>query len=217
VEHRSVPDPDQDSTKDVVTLTVADKYLLCGLLLRKRRTPALQRKVLAILQGPLDLDARIEALLRLHERAAGGGRFGHPPGSGERAGDARGSSRGRRRQLLLVDPRAELLGLLRRSQLKRGFSFARVGESLDALPRLRPFRVRLLVVNECVPAHEYARYLAICRAIEPAVRLVFLGPPAPAGAGAEKLSRFARVLGKPLNMGELQEAVATLLSPAERA
>jgi hypothetical protein len=46
-------------------LPEADKHLIYGLLLRKKRSRAQERKVLLIVRSSMDLAARIEAILRI--------------------------------------------------------------------------------------------------------------------------------------------------------
>ena len=50
---------------DVQHLSEADLHLVYGLLLKKKRSPAQQRKVLSIVRSEMALPARIEAIVRI--------------------------------------------------------------------------------------------------------------------------------------------------------
>ena len=50
---------------DVQHLSEADLHLVFGLLLKKKRTPSQERKVLSILRSELDLPAKIEAIVKV--------------------------------------------------------------------------------------------------------------------------------------------------------
>ncbi len=188
-------------------LPEADKHLIYGLLLKKKRSGAQERKVLSIVRSSMDLGGKIQAILgvtraqilREPERAAPPARdFGRGPSKMQNA--------------LVVDARAEIARLLKKCPLKREISFTRIGERYDAVHLIGTLRTRLIIVNEVLPTEEeYSRYFEICRVIEPGVRIIFLGQPAKpvqAGPAFEKNTRF---LSKPLNIGRLEESARDLL------
>jgi hypothetical protein len=194
---------------DVQNLSEADKYLLYGLLLKRQRSAALDRKVLAIARSGRDLDAKITAIMALQEP----GLAEKPGRSGTRRkrGPAPGKAK-RRQSALVVDVYPEVTRLLNKCSLKRTLSFTRVGESLDGLFLLKKLGVRLIILNEPLPAEEYARYYEICRVIEPRVRIVFLSSPPGPGGGSADFRRSTRFLPKPLNIDLLDRTVRDLLN-----
>ena len=50
---------------DVQHLSEADLHLVFGLLLKKKRTPSQERKVLSILRSEMDLPAKLEAIVKV--------------------------------------------------------------------------------------------------------------------------------------------------------
>ena len=102
--------------------------------------------------------------------------------------------------------------LLKKCSLKRELTFTRAGERFDALDLVAQLRPRLIIVNEIFDKEEeYARYFEICRAVEPGVRIVYLGTPARMPRSTPAFQAFARFLAKPLNIEKLQETVRGLL------
>ena len=194
-------------------LPEADKHLIYGLLLKKKRSRAQERRVLSIVRSSLELAAKIEAILKitraqvlelpeshLEENRGPGRLFDRgPPGK-------------KRRAVLIVDVRSELTALLKKCPLKRELFFSRIGERFDAIHLIRSLRSRLIIVNETFSAEEeYARYFEICRAIEPGIRIVFLGGPAHLPEGSPAFRAATRILAKPLNIEKLEESVRELL------
>ncbi len=186
----------------------ADKYLLYGLLLRKRRSRSRERRVVSIIHSSLPLEERIEALLGLQaeeDRALS-------PLAAARWPQAAGSADHRRSGGLVVDVHPEVARLLRTCGLKRRLAFQRIGESFEAVYLIRRLGVRLIVVNEQLPAEDYARYYEVCRIIEPRIRMIFLCAPPPGLAGGELFRRNTRFLPKPINIEKLETTAAELLS-----
>ena len=50
---------------DVQHLSEADLHLVFGLLLKKKRTPSQERKVLSIVRSEMDLPAKIQAIVKV--------------------------------------------------------------------------------------------------------------------------------------------------------
>jgi PleD family two-component response regulator len=197
---------------DVQHLSEADLHLVFGLLLKKKRTPSQARKVLSILRSEMDLPEKIEAIVkvsRVQVLEIGGAQ------ADGRAGAARIAQRKesrKRKPALIIDIHAEVTRLLKKCSLKRELTFTRAAERFDALDLVAQLRPRLIIVNEIFDKEEeYARYFEICRAVEPGVRIVYLGTPARMPRAAPAFQAFARFLAKPLNIEKLQETVRGLL------
>jgi hypothetical protein len=193
-------------------LPEADKHLIYGLLLKKKRSAAQERKALSIVRSALSLDAKIQAILQITRAQV----LRLPldseekvPGPGKISNQA--ASKKKRTAALVVDSRTEITNLLKKCSLKREFSFFRVAERFDAVHLIPSFHARLIIVNDSFPDEgEYSRYFEICRAVEPAIRILYLGlPPQPVEAGPA-FQASTRFLSKPLNVGVLEESVKAL-------
>ena len=199
---------------DINNLSEADKYLLYGLLLKKPRSSDLDRKALAIARSSRSLDGKIEAILNLQAPVEDGGPKARSrrPGKAGTDEEPGGGRRGKRRKTaVVIDVYPEVTRLLSKCSLKRALSFTRVGESFDALYLLRKFDVRLLIINESLPAEECARYYEICRAIEPRVRIIYLLPPPERRGGSQDYRRYTRFVPKPINIDLLDRTARDLL------
>jgi hypothetical protein len=192
---------------DSGNLSQADKHLLYGLLLKKQRSPSEERKLVAIMRGSLNLDEKIEAIMALGEAA-------EKKGSRRRLAAEKPSrpTTGRRKNgAVVVDLHPELTKLLKKSSLRRRFSFTTIGESFDVVHLLRRLSVELIVVNENLSDEDHLRYFEICRAVQPNIKVVYLGAP-PRPLPADPLFRkFTRYVAKPINLRSLEEAVRDLL------
>ena len=212
---------------DIHGLPEADQHLVYGLLLKRKRPRAQERKVLSIVRSTMALPDKIQAIVGLgrvkvlEPRRVGAG--APPPDarvSGGQASDARRPPEEslpskKRKAAIVVDARQEITRLLKKCALKRELFFSRAGDRYDALELVIQTRARLLVVNEPFDQDdEYLRYFEICRAIVPGVRLVFLGGPAGIAAAPARFSAATRFLPKPLNMGKLETAVRALVLTA---
>jgi CheY-like chemotaxis protein len=194
---------------DSGNLSQADKYLLYGLLLKKKRNPSEERKLISIMRSSRQLDEKIEAIMSLAEVADK--RVSRKPGA-ERQGSAR-PPRKRRLGALVVDLHPELTKLLKKCSLKRRFTFTTVAESFDVVHLLRRLAVELVIVNENLSDEDQLRYYEICRAVQPHVRIIYLSSP-PRPLPADPLFRRAtRYVAKPISIKTLEETVAELLAP----
>ena len=195
---------------DLHDISEADKHLLYGLLLRKRRARARERKAIAIMRSGLDLEGRIDALMHLQEEEdkALAALSGPDPRAALQAALARGKRDG---SLLVVDGRPDVTKLLRKCSLKRRVAFHRIGECFDAVHLLRRQRTRLILLNETLPPEEYTRYYEICRAIAPRIRIICLCSPPRGMDGSDAFTRNVRFLPKPINMAALEATAAELL------
>ena len=200
---------------DFSSLSESDAHLIYGLLLKKRRSRAQDRKVLSIVRSSLELVEKIQAIVnvtRVEVRDFSGsadGRSGPPRHAPTEAPQGR-----TRAAALVIDTRTEITRLLKKCSLKRELSFTRAGERFDALHLVMQLRPRLVVVNETMERdEEYPRYFEICRAIVPGIRIVYLGsPPSSPLKATPQFHSFTRFLPKPLNIGKLEESVRALLA-----
>jgi len=197
---------------DIGNLSKADKYLLYGLLLKKKRTPAEERKLVPIMRSSLDLDEKIEAIMALGDetdkRTARRDRGDKRPAreGSERRGKKRTSA-------LVVDIHPELTKLLKKCSLKRQFVFTRIGESFDAVHLLRRLGTKLIVINENLSDEDYPRYFEICRAIEPGVKIIYLGSPPRPLPSDPIFRKSTRFVPKPISINRLEETARELLGP----
>ena len=197
---------------DIGNLSKADKYLLYGLLLKKKSTPAEERKLVSIMRSSLDLDEKIEAIMALGDetdkRTARRDRGDKRPAreGSERRGKKRTSS-------LVVDIHPELTKLLKKCSLKRQFVFTRIGESFDAVHLLRRLGTKLIVINENLSDEDYPRYFEICRAIEPGVKIIYLGSPPRPLPSDPIFRKSTRFVPKPISINRLEETTRELLGP----
>ena len=199
---------------DVQQLSEADLHLIYGLLLKKRRSRAQERKVLSIVRSEMDLSAKIQAIMSISRVQVLdlGSRPVDRPADTARIAAERNAKRKKLRPALIIDGRTEVTRLLKKCSLKRELAFTRVAERFDALDLVLELRPRLIIVNEIFEKEEeYARYFEICRAIEPGVRMVYLGAPLRLPRATQPLHTFVRFLPKPLNVEQLEESVRTLL------
>ena len=201
---------------DVQHLSEADLHLVYGLLLKKKRSASQERKVLSIVRSEMELPAKIQAIVRVSrvqvfDLASGPANAQSEPGVPAAERPAAGK---KRRPALVIDVRAEVTRLLKKCSLKRELTFTRAGERFDALDLVAQLRPRLIIVNEIFDKEEeYARYFEICRAIEPGVRIVYLGTPVRTPKATPSFHSFTRFLPKPLNIEKLEEMVRALLEP----
>jgi len=199
---------------DVQHLSEADLHLVYGLLLKKKRSPSQERKVLSIVRSAMELPAKIQAIVkvsRVQVLDLGSGPVNEHTEAG-RAAAERSAAGKKRRPALVIDIRAEVTRILKKCSLKRELTFTRASERFDALDLVAQLRPRLIIVNEILDKEEeYARYFEICRAIEPGVRIVYLGTPGHAPTATPSFHTFTRFLPKPLNIEKLEEIVRALL------
>ena len=197
---------------DIGNLSKADKYLLYGLLLKKKRSPAEERKLVPIMRSSLDLDEKIEAIMALGDetdkRTARRGRGDKRPA--KEGSDRRGK---KRTSALVVDIHPELTKLLKKCSLKRRFVFTRIGESFDAVHLLRRLGTKLIVINENLSDEDYPRYFEICRAIESGVKIIYLGSPPRPLPPDPIFQKSTRFVPKPISINRLEETARELLGP----
>ena len=193
---------------DSGNLSQADKYLLYGLLLKKKRSPAQDRKLFAIMRSPRNLDEKIEAILALGDQAEEKDPRRSRAGRGPYID---GTSRKKKTGALVVDVHQELARLLKKSSLKKRFVFTRIGESLDAIHLLRRLQAQLLIINENLSDDEIPRYFEICRAVQPGIKILYLSPPPRSLPGDPVFSRSTRFVPKPISISRIEASVGELM------
>jgi CheY-like chemotaxis protein len=198
---------------DTGRLSEADKYMLYGLLLRKKRPAEAELRVLEIMRAPLGLDQKIDAILALHR-----GLPGASPAEEEEAAELlRPGFPGRHKRRLravVADPYPEVTRLLSKCSLRWELEFVQGENVRQALYLLRKLRARLLVCNLPLPPGEREGFARECRKRQSQVRLIFLAAAAPGEKAPEGgSSDLYRILPKPINLNQLSETVRELLGP----
>jgi CheY-like chemotaxis protein len=194
---------------DTRRLSDADKYMLYGLLLRKRRPADAELRVLEIMRAQLSLDQKIDAILRLHRQLPG---FSQEEEE-QTAELLRPGYPGRRRMRAVVaDPYPEVTRLLAKSSLRWDLEFVQAENLKQALYLVRKLRARLLVCNLPMPPGERDGLARKCRERQSRINLIFLAAPSPGEKSPEAMpSHPYRVLPKPINLNQLSEAVREML------
>ena len=197
---------------DMRKLSDADKYLLYGLLLRKRRSAEAERQVLEIMRSSLSLDGKIEAILKLHEET--------PVSAGEEGLSLSASSdsreparRKRRKQAVVLDPYPEVTRLLSKCSLRWDLDFSQAGSRKQALYLVRKLRAGLVICNLNLPPEEYPLlYEEACKR-QRNVKIVFLCPTQPEDPVEDSpaFKENTRLVPKPINLDRLESAVRELL------
>jgi hypothetical protein len=204
---------------DIRRLSEADKYMLYGLLLRKKRPAEAELRVLEIMRAPLSLDQKIDAILALHRELPGTSaaeaeqavellRPGY--GAGLHAGNA-----GRRKRWLravVADPYPEVTRLLSKSSLRWELEFVQGETAKQALYLVRRLRARLLICNLPMPPEEREGFARECRRRQSKVKIIFLAssPPGEKAPAAGPPDLYL-VLPKPINLTQVSEAARSLL------
>jgi hypothetical protein len=192
---------------DINKLSDADKYMLYGLLLKKKRPPEAELRVLEIMRSPLGLDRKIDAILRLHRELPGGAEE-------EVAQLVQPSPVPRKRRLraVVADPYPEVTGMLARCSLRGFLEFVQAENAKQALYLVRKLRARLLVCNLPLAPAERSSFFLDCRKRQPRLKVIFLRAEA-ADDGELATEPDARMLPKPINLNQVSEAVRELLEP----
>lgn len=197
---------------DINKLSESDKYLLYGLLLRKKRPEEAELRVLEIIRGPLDLDRKIDAILSLHRKLPGYRADEEEELLRPTAAPAPSARQGRRLRAVVADPRPEVTRLLAKSSLRTTLEFHQAQNVKQALSLVGRLRARLLVCNLGLAAAEQNAFFQACRSRQPRLRAVFLcDRPADCLPPDLQTAAVLRVLAKPINLIELTEAVRELL------
>jgi hypothetical protein len=209
---------------DIRRLSEADKYMLYGLLLRKKRPAEAELRVLEIMRAPLSLDQKIDAIIALHRELPGASpaeeeqadellRPGYGPAlqpeSGAGLDTGLAGRRRRRLRAVVADAYPEVTRLLSKCSLRWQLEFVQGETAKQALYLVRRLRARLLVCNLPMPPEEREAFARECRRRQSKVKVIFLASPPP-GERAPP-SDLYQVLPKPINLTQVSEALRSLL------
>jgi hypothetical protein len=198
---------------DIRKLSDADKYMLYGLLLRKRRPADAELRVLEIMRAPLSLDQKIDAILSLHRQLPGFSAEEEEQTSELLLpGYSGGRGRKRRQRAVVADPYPEVTRLLAKSSLRWDLDFFQGQDVKQALYLVRKLRARLLVCNLPLPPAERDGLARKFRERHSRVKLIFLASPEPDEKPPPRADLY-RVLPKPINLIQVSETVRELLGP----
>jgi hypothetical protein len=158
----------------VEELTVADKYLLLGYLLRKARSEEEQRRALELVRSATSLDRKVRGLISLTPYSEAVHGLAHLPLPSRRQNSRDGSYEARDLLVLIVDAKREILGLLRDTRLGQEIEFLYVTNDIDGLIQLRRYAPAVLILNETGPPVETTQFRAAARQLHSSVRLIVL-------------------------------------------
>jgi hypothetical protein len=207
-------------------LSEADKYILLGRLLKKRRSEAYAKRALRIVNGSGDLDAKIAALNSLDRRDwMGPLPDGKSPGStwkvGEQPEEADHSSpvartvSSRRLKVLVVDPHPDIAGFLQNAPIERKCTYSRVATLEDALDVMKRQKPRIVILNPQLSLAEGLQMGETVLALVPGVGVIILVPKAQPSAPSVKRHPNIRLVYKPVNLFRYSEAVKELAENRE--
>jgi hypothetical protein len=196
---------------DIRKLSEADRYLLYGLLLRKKRPIEAELRVLEIMRSQISLDEKIEAILKM-QRELPGGEANEAESLLGRASEALPASshparRRKRKQAVVADSYPEVTRLLNKSSPRWGLAFTQAENEKQALYLVRKLRARLLIGNLGQTPEEQEGFFRECRKRQPRLKAIFL---CPEDCPAHTPDVF--YLPKPINVPSIEEAVRKLLS-----
>jgi CheY-like chemotaxis protein len=193
---------------DIRKLCEADRYLLYGLLLRKKRPPEAELRVMEIMRSQVSLDDKIEAILKV-QRKLPGGEANEAESLLGRAAEAPPASRRparKHKQAVVADLHPEVTRLLNKSSSRWGLEFTQAESEKQALYLVRKLRARLLIGNLGQTAEKQEGFFRECRERQPRLKAIFLCTedcPAP--------TPDVFYLPKPISVPGIEEAVRKLL------
>jgi hypothetical protein len=194
---------------DIRNLSEADRYLLYGLLLRKKRPREAELRVLEIMRSQIALEEKIEAILQV-QRELPGGVANEAESLLGRAAEAPTASRRparKHKQAVVADPYPEVTRLLNKSSPRWGLEFTQAENEKQALYLVRKLRALLLIGNLGQTPEEQEGFFRECRKRQPRLKAIFL---CPEDCPAHTPDIF--YLPKPINVPSIEDAVRKLLS-----
>jgi hypothetical protein len=193
---------------DIRRLSEADRYLLYGLLLRKKRPPEAELRVLEIMRRQIGLEEKIEAILKVQRELPGAGADEAESllGQAEEAAPSSRRPARKHRQAVVADPYPEVTRLLNKSSPRWGLAFTQAEDKKQALYLVRKLRARLLIGNLGQTPEEQEGFFRECRKRQPRLKAIFLCPEV---CPAHTPDVF--YLPKPINVPSIEEAVRRLL------
>ncbi len=196
---------------DIHKLSEADRYLLYGLLLRKKRTPEAEARVLEIMRSQTSLDEKIQAILKVQRELPGGETLETESLLPETAeAPPAGVRRGRRlRQAVVADPYPEVTRFLNKFSPRWGLEFTQAENEKQALYLVRKLRARLVISNLGQSFEEQAAFFRECRRRQPRLKAIFLCP-----EDCPPNTPDVAYLPKPISFLSVEDTVRSLLSEA---
>lgn len=196
-------------------LTVSDKYLLLGYLLRKDRSDEEQRRALEVVRSPAPLDQKIRGLIGLTSYTESVRGLAHLAERSKERSRPSGARAAADLLVMIVDAKREILGLLKNTQLGQEIEFLYVTNDIDGLIQLRLYAPAVVILNETGPPAETIRFRAAARQLRRSVRLVVLASAAhdheePPVAGVHHIR-------KPISIPALELAIRELAGLAPPA
>jgi hypothetical protein len=194
---------------DIRRLSEADRYLLYGLLLRKKRPPDAEARVLEIMRSQTGLNEKIQAILKIQRELPGEGSMEAESLLLEAAEASPVASRQARRlkQAVVVDPYPEVTRLLNKSSPRWGLEFSQAENAKQAFYLVRKLRARLLIGNLEDSPEEQQAFFRECRKRQPRLKAIFLCP-----EDCPPHTPDVFYLPKPINILSIEDAVRKLLS-----
>jgi hypothetical protein len=194
---------------DIRNLSEADRYLLYGLLLRKKRPPEAEARVLAIMRSQASLEEKIQAILKVQRELPEGETLeGEPPVPERAEGPAAGGKRGRkRRQAVVVDPYPEVTRFLNKFSPRWGLEFTQAENVKQALYLVRKLRARLVIANLGQSPEEQGAFFQECRRRQPRLKAIFLCP-----EDCPPNKADVAYLPKPISFLSVEDTVRSLLA-----
>jgi hypothetical protein len=194
---------------DIRKLSEADRYLLYGLLLRKKRPPEAEVRVLEIMRSQTSLDEKIQAILKVQSELPGGETLeaeSLPLETPEVSSS--GVRRGRkRRQAVVADPYPEVTRFLNKFSPRWGLEFTQAENEKQALYLVRKLRARLVIGNLGQSPEEQGAFFQECRRRQPRLKAIFLCP-----EQCPPNTPDVAYLPKPINFLSVEDTVRSLLA-----
>jgi hypothetical protein len=194
---------------DIHKLSEADRYLLYGLLLRKKRSPEAEARVLEIMRSQTSLEDKIQAVLKVQRELPGEEALEEEallPDNGE-ASPAPSRQKRKPRQAVVADPYPEVTRLLNRFSPRWGLEFTQAENEKQALYLVRKLRAKLVIGNLGQSSEDQEVFFRECRRRQPRLKAIFLCPEdCPAN------TRDVVYLPKPISFLSIEDTVRNLLA-----
>jgi hypothetical protein len=194
---------------DIRKLSEADRYLLYGLLLRKKRPPEAEARVLEIMRSQTGLEDKIQAILKVQRELPGEEALEEEAPLPESAEASSAPSRqgGRPRRAVVADPYPEVTRLLNRFSPRWGLEFTQAENEKQALYLVRKLRARLVIGNLGQSFEEQEAFFRECRRRQPRLKAIFL-----CREDCPPNSRDVAYLPKPISFLSIEDTVRNLLA-----
>ncbi len=193
-------------------LSVADKYLLIGYLLKKERPEDLDKKALRIIRGTGTLDRKIEALFSFN-RQGGSGREGENNDiATSRSSKTKKTGAGEKPAILIIDSKPGFTESLKKTSLRRKFVFERAENFVLGLLSLKKGGgLKIIILNQSSRLHECYRVSNIIQGIEPQARIIILCSKSQGEAPEQDNHNNIQLVYKPINIAQIEKAIRELM------